>query len=166
MKTRAVAQIFGPTVIMLPLVMLLCAGSRTVILDRIPSSSVAHNPDASSPIRAQGFRNVQELGPDSRTRHLFATQHGPSGFPDELLRSNDELNAVAQDAAGSWHVADQQSLLEGLLGDVRAVAFAPDGHLYFSVTNRDGRGSTRPGDDKTLRVVGKRRPDAGAAFVR
>jgi aldose sugar dehydrogenase len=194
----------------------------------------ADNPDPSSPIWAKGFRNVQGLAWDPRTRQLFATEHGPSGFPNEMLRrNNDELNAVvrdgnfgwpvvagtapgpfvdpiavwtpaiapsglalydgtefpewrgnlfagalrgehlrriaiAQDAAGAWRVTDQQPLFEGLLGRVRAVAFAPDGHLYLSVTNRDGRGYTRPGDDKILRVVRKRRSngsDAGTAFV-
>jgi hypothetical protein len=55
---------------------------------------------------------------------------------------------------------------EGLLGRLRAVAFAPNGHLYSSMTNRDGRGSPGPGDYKILRAVCKRRPDAGTASVR
>jgi glucose/arabinose dehydrogenase len=195
----------------------------------------ADNPDPSSPIWAKGFRNVQGLAWDPRTRQLFATEHGPSGFPDELLRrNNDELNAVkrggnygwpvvvgtaygpfedpiavwnpaiapsglavydgtefpewrsnlfvgalrgehlrriavAQDDKGLWRVTDQQPLFEGQLGRVRAVAFAPDGHLYLSVTNRDGRGSARPGDDKILRVVRKHSSngaDASPAFAR
>lgn len=192
----------------------------------------ADNPDPASPVWAKGFRNVQGLAWDPRTRQLFATEHGPSGFPDELLRrNNDELNAVkrdgnygwpvvvgtaygpfedpvmvwnpaiapsglamydgaefpewrghlfvgalrgehlrrvaiAQDAKGVWRVTDQQPLFEGVLGRVRAVAFAPDGHLYLSVTNRDGRGYARQDDDKILRVVRRRPSGAGTATLR
>jgi aldose sugar dehydrogenase len=187
---------------------------------RIP----ADNPDRNSPIYARGFRNVQGLAWEQRSGQLFATEHGPSGFPNELLRrDHDELNAVVKGGnfgwpvlAGTgpgpfvnplavwtpaiapaglavydgsefpewrgnlfaaalrgehlrrvavtrggagWRVTDQQALFDARFGRIRAVAFAPDGHLYFSVTNRDGRGETRAGDDKIFRVV--RRQDPG-----
>lgn len=40
-------------------------------------------------------------------------------------------------------------------GRVRGVANGPDGHLYFSTSNRDGRGRAREGDDKIYRLVPK-----------
>ena len=55
---------------------------------------------------------------------------------------------------------------EALLGGARAVAFAPGGHVYSRKTNRDGQGVPGPGDDKILRVVRRRRPDAGTTSVR
>lgn len=37
-------------------------------------------------------------------------------------------------------------------GRIREVRSGPDGMLYFTTSNRDGRGRVRPGDDKILRV--------------
>jgi len=39
-----------------------------------------------------------------------------------------------------------------VLGRLRAVRVGPDGLLYFSTSNRDGRGNPRPGDDKIYRL--------------
>ncbi len=38
------------------------------------------------------------------------------------------------------------------LGRIRSVVAGPDGMLYFTTSNRDGRGARRDGDDKVLRV--------------
>ncbi len=40
----------------------------------------------------------------------------------------------------------------GEFGRVREVAAGPDGMLYFTTSNRDGRGRTRASDDKIVRV--------------
>lgn len=40
----------------------------------------------------------------------------------------------------------------GEYGRIRAVRAGPDGRLWFSTSNRDGRGSVRSGDDRILRV--------------
>ena len=39
------------------------------------------------------------------------------------------------------------------VGRIRDVAAGPDGTLYFSTSNRDGRADPRPGDDKVYRIV-------------
>ena len=41
---------------------------------------------------------------------------------------------------------------ERRLGRIRDVVVAPDDRLYFLTSNRDGRGSPRPGDDKIYRL--------------
>lgn len=42
--------------------------------------------------------------------------------------------------------------LTGTYGRLRAVVLGPDGFLYITTSNQDGRGSPRAGDDKVLRV--------------
>ncbi len=39
------------------------------------------------------------------------------------------------------------------MGRIRAVAEGPDGAIYFSSSNRDGRGTVRDGDDRIMRIV-------------
>ena len=41
---------------------------------------------------------------------------------------------------------------ETRLGRIRDVVAAPDDRLYFLTSNRDGRGSPRPGDDNIYRL--------------
>lgn len=38
-------------------------------------------------------------------------------------------------------------------GRIREVAMGPDGALYFSTSNRDGRGTSASGDDRILKIV-------------
>ena len=50
-------------------------------------------------------------------------------------------------------VVRQENLLEGKYGRIRDVAEGPDGYLYFSTSNRDGRGSPASDDDRIIRLV-------------
>lgn len=43
-------------------------------------------------------------------------------------------------------------VLDGAFGRVRAVRMAPDGWLWITTSNRDGRGRPRPNDDLLLRI--------------
>jgi glucose/arabinose dehydrogenase len=46
-----------------------------------------------------------------------------------------------------------RSILRRVHGRLRDVVVGPDGALYVTTSNRDGRGTVREGDDKILRVV-------------
>ena len=50
-------------------------------------------------------------------------------------------------------VVTQENLLEGNYGRIRDVAEGPDGYLYFSTSNRDGRGTPATDDDRIIRLV-------------
>ena len=49
-------------------------------------------------------------------------------------------------------VGDDSKLLEDQFGRLRAVVAGPDGKLYITTSNRDGRGQVRSGDDKLIRI--------------
>lgn len=51
------------------------------------------------------------------------------------------------------NVRSQERLLENSYGRIRDVAEGPDGAIYFSTSNRDGRGSPASEDDRILRLV-------------
>jgi len=50
-------------------------------------------------------------------------------------------------------VARQERLLQGQYGRIREVVEGPDGALYFSTSNRDGRGKPAGNDDRILRLA-------------
>jgi len=55
--------------------------------------------------------------------------------------------------ANGRQVVSQENLLEGKYGRIRDIAEGPDGFIYFSTSNRDGRGSPTSDDDRILRLV-------------
>ncbi|MCP9492986.1 MAG: PQQ-dependent sugar dehydrogenase [Pyrinomonadaceae bacterium MAG19_C2-C3] len=50
-------------------------------------------------------------------------------------------------------VVGQERLLENKFGRIREVAESPDGTIYFTTSNRDGRGSPTKNDDRVMRIV-------------
>jgi glucose/arabinose dehydrogenase len=50
-------------------------------------------------------------------------------------------------------VVSQERMFEGKYGRIRDVAEGPDGAIYFSTSNRDGRGSPTSDDDRIMRLV-------------
>jgi glucose/arabinose dehydrogenase len=50
-------------------------------------------------------------------------------------------------------VLTQEALLQGEFQRIRDVVSGPDGLLYFSTSNRDGRARPASGDDRILRIV-------------
>jgi glucose/arabinose dehydrogenase len=81
------------------------------------------------------------LLPSFQGDFFFATLRG-----ERLIR-------VRLDAKDRRKVADTEELFSGVYGRLRDVVSGPDGALYVATSNRDGRGSPRPGDDRILRVV-------------
>lgn len=178
------------------------------------------NPFPGSPVYALGLRNVQGIA-WTADGELLATDHGPSGFPNERFRRNrDELNRIMRGrnygwpdeagystdpalesplvewtpaiapaglavytgdfqpwrgsafvsglrgrqlrriglerwpaGGGDWRVSGEQVLFYEELGRLRAVTMGPDGFIYFTTSNWDGRGDPGPQDDRILRLL-------------
>jgi glucose/arabinose dehydrogenase len=54
--------------------------------------------------------------------------------------------------AQARRVTRQERLLDGTLGRLRDVVVGPDGFIYVSTNNRDGRGSPAAADDRIVRL--------------
>jgi glucose/arabinose dehydrogenase len=50
-------------------------------------------------------------------------------------------------------VVSQENLLDGVYGRIREMEQGPDGYIYFSTSNRDGRGSPAADDDRIMRLI-------------
>jgi glucose/arabinose dehydrogenase len=55
--------------------------------------------------------------------------------------------------AGGKRTGEPQAFFAGQFGRLRTVEVAPDGSLWLTTSNTDGRGDTRNGDDRILRVT-------------
>ena len=68
------------------------------------------------------------------------------------LKESDLRVLVPSDAAGFSGVAEERILFDDEFGRLRAIAVGPDGYLYVSTSNLDGRGDPGPGDDRVIRI--------------
>jgi len=50
-------------------------------------------------------------------------------------------------------VISSEALFQGEFGRLRDASIGPDGNLYILTSNRDGRGSPEPTDDRILRII-------------
>ena len=60
---------------------------------------------------------------------------------------------VTLDPSDPAVVSGFERVFQGQYGRLRDVVEGPDGALYLATSNRDGRGSPRPSDDRLLRII-------------
>jgi glucose/arabinose dehydrogenase len=100
-------------------------------------------------------------GPGSeRFRDPFVTWRTEDASPSGLAFLDGSLWAGALRGERLWQVpvTDQgvgrpRGWFVGELGRIRTVTATPDGTLWITTSNRDGRGEPQPGDDRILEVT-------------
>jgi aldose sugar dehydrogenase len=81
--------------------------------------------------------------PEFKNNFFFGCLRG-SGIMRLIIDPNDPRKIISH-----------QMMPEIDFGRIRDVAEGPDGAIYFSTSNQDGRGNPRSGDDKIYRIVKK-----------
>lgn len=64
----------------------------------------------------------------------------------------ESLHAIRFTADSPPAVQSDETIVTGY-GRIRDVVVGPDGYVYFSTSNRDGRGTPQEGDDRILRII-------------
>ncbi len=79
-----------------------------------------------------------------------------AGFRNDLFiatLSGTHLHRVRFDPADPSRIIGTERLLDDRFGRLRDVVIGPDGGLYVATSNRDGHGTTAPGDDRIIRLM-------------
>ncbi len=112
-----------------------------------------------------GWPEVTGADPAASQRHGFVDPIVESGrdtwAPSGIAWLGDSLWVAALRGErllqitldGELRLVNVRSTLKAAYGRLRDVVAGPDGVLYVTTSNRDGRGTVREGDDKILRVV-------------
>lgn len=103
------------------------AGMETPIIEYSPAIAPA-----------SGIFYRGDLFPELKNNFLFGALKG---------------EMIVRLALDGRRIVSQDKLFEKKYGRVREIAEAPDGSIYFSTSNRDGRGEPIKEDDRILRIV-------------
>ncbi|MEA2295889.1 MAG: hypothetical protein QOE86_3528 [Solirubrobacteraceae bacterium] len=113
------------------------------------------------PGRDYGWPAVEGRGSTHGGKYINpkVTWRTSEASPSGAAIRNGRLYVGALQGRGVWRiplngtsVGPKQLLYAGRWGRVRTVVAAPGGALWISTSNRDGRGSPRPGDDRIIRI--------------
>ena len=92
---------------------------------------------------ASGMFYRSDSIPQFKNNYFFGCLRG-SGIMRVEIDKNDPSRIISNEI-----------LAEVNFGRIRDIAQGPDGAIYFSTSNRDGRGSIREGDDKIYKIIRK-----------
>ncbi len=110
--------------------------------------------------RNYGWPVEEGRGDDDRYRNPYVQWRTDEASPSGLAYLDGSLWAGALRGGRLWQIPLQggttrppRDFLVGDYGRLRTVVAAPDGHLWVTTSNRDGRGDPSPGDDRILEVA-------------
>ena len=115
------------------------------------------------PGRNYGWPEVEGMGNDPAFVNPVATWSTADASPSGLAILEDRAYLACLRGAKLYRIGldgnGAQQLLSGRYGRIRAVVVAPDGTLWLTTSNRDGRGDPAAEDDRILRLLPDRVPD-------
>jgi glucose/arabinose dehydrogenase len=112
------------------------------------------------PGRNYGWPNVEGVGDTSGGRYTnpVVTWRTAEASPSGIAVAGDVVYVAALRGVRLWtvpvrdgRVGTPKAELVDRYGRLRTVAVAPDGALWLTTSNTDGRGAVRAGDDRVLR---------------
>ncbi|MFI5845523.1 PQQ-dependent sugar dehydrogenase [Catenuloplanes sp. NPDC051500] len=106
-----------------------------------------------------GWPVVEGVGGDPRYVDPLVVWSTAEASPSGAVISGSTLYIAALRGTRLWTVpltasggvGTPSAVLQNQFGRLRTVATGPDGHLWITTSNRDGRGSPSPADDRVLR---------------
>ncbi|MBX6387100.1 MAG: PQQ-dependent sugar dehydrogenase, partial [Microbispora sp.] len=111
------------------------------------------------PGRNYGWPTCEGVCNDSRFTNPIVTWSTAEASPSGLAYANGTLFAAALRGTRLWTVPVKAGTagtpaaeFQGTYGRLRAAAIGPDGWLWVTTNNRDGRGTPAADDDKIIRV--------------
>ncbi len=106
-----------------------------------------------------GWPNVEGRGTDKRFRNPQVVWRTSEASPSGLAFLDGHLWLASLRGQRLWRIdvngdraSSPQDFFVGTYGRMRSVAVAPDGRLWVTTSNRDGRGDPQDGDDQILLV--------------
>jgi glucose/arabinose dehydrogenase len=111
---------------------------------------VIHHRDARAGLESPLLEYTPAVAPASG---MFYRGSGFPQFRGNFFFGNLRGQTIIRVVLDGRRVVSQERMLERQYGRIRDVAEGPDGAIYFSTSNRDGRGSPTDDDDRILRLV-------------
>jgi glucose/arabinose dehydrogenase len=107
-----------------------------------------------------GWPTVEGRAGDDRFIDPVRQWHTDQASPSGIAVAGNAVYMAGLRGARLWQIpipggkaGTPKALLTGRYGRLRAVNVAPDGSLWVTTSNRDGRGDVRQGDDRIIRLT-------------